>query len=378
MNFKTQIKKPKFNYDFEIDEFNFKNKNSYLMQKIKKDPVIKRAAALLKKGELVALPTETVYGLAANAVDEKAVKKIFTAKGRPQDNPLIVHVASRKQLEDIVQEIPLKANKLMNKFWPGPLTLIFSKKDLIPDQTSAGLDTVAVRMPAHPLMLAVIELSDLVLAAPSANTSGYPSPTQAAHVYNDLNGKIPLILDGGHCHFGVESTVVDIRKGKTRVLRPGGISREELAEFLDEKVILAAEDSQADKAVLSPGTKYRHYAPRKKLFIFNPAAKDSIIKKALNRTENSKIALITTRETKLEIPNFLRENFKILKVFNRGQPEELAHKLFSLLRQLDADSSIKEIYIEELKSDGIGEAVMNRILKAAAAENYFEPGGGDN
>lgn len=390
MEFKTQIKKPEFNSDFEIDKLFQKNKGSVLVQKLKADPVVKEAAELLKKGELVALPTETVYGLAANAVDKTAVKKIFKAKGRPQDNPLIVHIANQSQLQDIVREIPPRAQKLIEKFWPGPLTLIFSKSKKIPAATSAGLDTVAVRMPAHPLMLAVIEASGLVLAAPSANRSGFPSPTKASHVYNDLNTKIPLILDGGPCHFGVESTVVDIRAEKAKILRPGGLSREKLAEFLGEELILAAPEAKADQAVLSPGMKYRHYAPQKKLFVFNAQSKKSVLKQALKKLESKKakknnsdgdfkkIALIVARETELEIPAEAEASFKILRVFNHQQPEELAKKLFALLRELDADLEVEEIYIEELNTAGIGEAVMNRILKAAAAEGDFQPGGGSN
>lgn len=377
MKFKTEVKKPEFNYDCGSFQNAFYQKDSFLISKLKNDPVVAEAAELLKKGELVALPTETVYGLAANAVDQEAVKKIFTAKGRPQDNPLIVHIAQKQQLAEIVTEIPLKAEKLIDKFWPGPLTLIFSKKDLIPDQTSAGLDTVAVRMPADPLILAVIELSGLVLAAPSANRSGYPSPTQAEHVYHDLKGKIPLILDGGPCHFGVESTVLDIRGKNVKILRPGGISRQELAEFLDEKILSAAENVKKDQKALAPGMKYRHYAPEKKLFTFNTKERKKVLKKALAEAGDDKIALLVARETEIEAAAFEQDKLKIMPVFSRQKPQELAHRLFALLRQLDADPEIKAIYIEELETAGIGEAVMNRILKAAAAENDFQPGGGD-
>lgn len=387
MNFKTEIKKSKYQSEFR------KNKlwDPLLIEKIKEETAVIKAAELLKKGELVALPTETVYGLAADALNQKAVRKIFKAKGRPQDNPLIVHIAEKKQLQRLVKKIPAKAEKLINKFWPGPLTIIFSKKKVVPAQTSAGLDTIAVRMPAHPLILAVIEKSGLNLAAPSANTSGFPSPTQAQHVYHDLKGKIPLILDGGPCYFGVESTVVDIRGENLRVLRPGGITREELADFLGEEIRLHSSKIAEEEKALSPGMKYRHYAPEKKLFIFNFEDKYSVLKRALQKAakikkpaakegkkKEKKIAIITARESEIFLSDSLKDRVKLLPVFSRDKPEEMAKKLFSLLRELDADQMVAEIYIEELAAEGIGEAVMNRISKAAAAADDFQPGGGDN
>ena len=376
MGYETEIKKTKFQKEFQPDLIKKKAADTDLIEKLKADPAVKKAAALLKKGELVALPTETVYGLAADALNPRAVKKIFKAKGRPQDNPLIVHVADKSQLQQLTSvKIPSKAERLMDKFWPGPLTIIFPKNSQVPAETSAGLDTIAVRMPAHPLILAVIESSDLVLAAPSANTSGFPSPTRAEHVYHDLQAKIPLILDGGPCQFGVESTVIDIRGEEVKVLRPGGISREELAQFLDEEVILAGEVKE--EKILSPGMKYRHYAPQKKLHIFNFDDKISVLNQALKKAENKKIALIMARESKIEV-NLENKKIELLKVFSHSKPEEMAQKLFNLLRRIDADQSIEEIYIEELETKGIGEAVMNRIYKAAAAEEYSRPGGGDN
>ena len=379
MAFQSEILKTEYQKTKEIEFDKASALDSELLKTLKKDPAVVKAAELLKKGEVVALPTETVYGLAADALNPLAVKKIFAAKGRPQDNPLIVHIAEKSQLENLIkEEVPEKAEKLIDHFWPGPLTIIFAKNSKVPAETSAGLNTIAVRMPAHPLMLAVIKKSGLNLAAPSANTSGYPSPTRAQHVYNDLKGKIPLILDGGPCHFGVESTVVDIRGDKIKVLRPGGISREELSQFMKEEVVLAAEMDDESRAAVSPGMKYRHYAPQKKLYVFNFKDKLSVLKQALIRAEKEKVALIAARETEIDIPDSVRDNIKTLKVFSHAQPEELAQKLFDLLRRLDSDSSIKEIYIEELDSRGLGETVMNRIYKAAAAEEDFHPGGGDN
>jgi len=268
MNFKTEIKKTEYQKKFQSASIEKLALDFELRSKLKNDPAVIEAAELLKAGEIVALPTETVYGLAADAMNPGAVEKIFRAKGRPQDNPLIVHIADKSQLRKLTAaEIPIKAEKLMERFWPGPLTIIFPKSPAVPAVTSAGLDTIAVRMPAHPLMLAVIERSGLTLAAPSANTSGFPSPTRAEHVFNDLKHKIPLILDGGACHFGVESTVIDIRAEEIKVLRPGGISREEISKFLGEEVTLAAE--LKEEQVLSPGMKYRHYAPSKKLYNYN-------------------------------------------------------------------------------------------------------------
>ncbi|MFW5749657.1 MAG: L-threonylcarbamoyladenylate synthase [Halanaerobium sp.] len=377
MQFKTEIKKTEYKKEFQSNKLGKMAADSNLRGRLKNDSAVVEAAELLKSGELVALPTETVYGLAADALNPEAVKKIFRAKGRPQDNPLIVHIADQSQLAQLTAgEISDRAEKLMEKFWPGPLTIIFSKNDRVPAETSAGLQTIAIRMPAHPLMLAVIECSGLALAAPSANTSGFPSPTRAEHVYNDLESKIPLILDGGRCHFGVESTVIDIRGAEIKVLRPGGISREEISQFLGEEVVLAAEVKEDQ--VLSPGMKYRHYAPQKKLYIFNFDDKISVLKQALKRAEDKKIAVITARESKFDSDQLSNKKIKILRVFNHAEPEELAQKLFDLLRKLDDDRSIEEIYIEELDTAGIGEAVMNRIYKAAAAEEYSQPGGGDN
>jgi L-threonylcarbamoyladenylate synthase len=377
MQFKTEIKKTEYQEEFKSGSIEKLALDSVLRAKLKNDSAVIEAAELLKKGEVVALPTETVYGLAADAMNPKAVKKIFKAKGRPQDNPLIVHIADKAQLEQLTAvEIPVKAEKLMKKFWPGPLTIIFSKSSDVPAETSAGLQTIAVRMPAHPLMLAVIEKSNLVLAAPSANTSGFPSPTRAEHVYHDLKGKIPLILDGGPCHLGVESTVLDIRGDQLRVLRPGGISRADISRFLGEEVILAAEVK--DQKILAPGMKYRHYAPQKKLHTFNFEDKLFVLNQAFKKAEAKKIAIITARESRIDEQDFSNKKIKLLRVFNHAEPEELAQKLFDLLRKLDADQSIEEIYIEELDAVGIGEAVMNRIYKAAAADEHYQPGGGDN
>ncbi|RCW48270.1 MULTISPECIES: L-threonylcarbamoyladenylate synthase [unclassified Halanaerobium] len=328
--------------------------------------VIQKAAEYIKRGELAAFPTETVYGLGADALNSNAVKKIFAAKGRPQDNPLIVHVADLKQLKQIIKgELSEVSRKLINKYWPGPLTLIFQKSSTLPDRTTAGLDTVAVRMPDNKIALALIKAASLPIAAPSANTSGYPSPTEAEHVYNDLNGKIPVIIDGGPCRVGLESTVLDIRGEKPVILRPGGITREDLSKFLDVEIERMDVAIKEEQKVLSPGMKYRHYSPAKPVFLFNEESFSVMVK----RSKNIRAAVITAEETK--IPSALQKRWKILKVFSRKNPEMLAQKLFSLLRCLDEDKNIEEIYVEKVSSRGIGEAVMNRIKKAALDDDLI-------
>ncbi len=357
MEYQTKILKAEYNG--ELNSSILKERGMDLLQELKKDPAVIKAAELLEKGETTALPTETVYGLAADAMNTEAVKKIFTAKGRPQDNPLIVHIGEEKQLTSLIRdEISLKAQLLIDRFWPGPLTIIFKKNRLVPDITSAGLDTVAVRMPAHPLILAVIQLSGLVLAAPSANTSGYPSPTNAEHVYSDLKGKIPLILDGGSSELGVESTVIDLSGDKALVLRPGGITREKISELLEEEIALSSKKIDKKTSAPAPGMKYRHYAPEKKLYLFSPDNLNNILEQA----EDKNIALIISKETKLKVENI--KNIKAVEIFSRKNPAELGRKLYALLRKFDRNQEVEEIYIEEIKDKGIGEAVMNRIYKA--------------
>ncbi|MGM0602165.1 MAG: L-threonylcarbamoyladenylate synthase [Bacillota bacterium] len=336
------------------------------IERIAESKAILKAAEFIKKGELAAFPTETVYGLGADALNPKAVKKIFAAKGRPQDNPLIVHIADLNQLEMIIKgEISQTARKLIEKFWPGPLTLIFQKSSIIPAETTAGLDTVAVRMPDHPTALALIKASGLPLAAPSANTSGYPSPTEAEHVYNDLNGKIPIIIDGGPCRVGLESTVLDIRGENPIILRPGGVTREELSEFLQVEIEKSDEEIKEEEEIISPGMKYRHYSPVKPVFLFNSGSFPVMEKKS----EKIRAAVIAAVET--EIPPVIKKRWKIINVFSHGNPDLIARKLFSLLRSLDKDRDIEEIYVEELSTRGIGEAVMNRIKKAASEEDLI-------
>lgn len=310
-----------------------------------------KAAEILKSGGIVAIPTETVYGLAANALDENAVRSIFVAKGRPQDNPLIVHISNFEMIKPLVTEIPELAKRLAERFWAGPLTMIFDKTSVVPDVTSGGLSTVAVRMPANEAAREIIEKCGFPLAAPSANTSGKPSPTTAAHVFEDMNGKIPLIIDGGECAVGVESTVICFRNGKIHILRPGGITREMLEEFAEVEVDKAVEAApKADEKVLSPGMKYKHYSPKADVFIVNAHGDDFENFRQQNCGEKTIFLACGERDGCL----------------NYGETSEIqAHRLFALLRQAD-EIGAEKVYVEIPSKDGVGLAVYNRLLRAAA------------
>jgi translation factor SUA5 len=246
------------------------------------DNLIEEAADYIKKGEVVAFPTETVYGLGADATNPFAVKKIFIAKGRPLDNPIIVHISKYEDLEKVSYEIPEVVYKLVKKFWPGPLTVILKRKEIIADEVSAGLPTVALRMPSHPVALKLIDFSERPIAAPSANKSGRPSPTCAEHVLNDLNGTIPLVIDAGKTLFGVESTVIDFTKNPPLLLRPGALPVEEIAKEIGEIVVneiaKGVKKFNEKEIVVSPGLKYRHYAPQKPLILVEGEEKKKIIK----------------------------------------------------------------------------------------------------
>ncbi len=322
---------------------------------------ISRAAELLKAGEVVAIPTETVYGLAANALDEEAVKKIFAAKGRPQDNPLIVHIDDFSTLEKIVEEIPPNAIKLAEAFWPGPLTMIFKKKDVIPSVVSAGRDTVGVRLPEHTIARAIIYTANYPLAAPSANTSGKPSPTKAEHVLEDMNGRIPAIVDGGTSGVGVESTVVDITCDPPRLLRPGGITLTQLKAVLGKVEVddAVVREIAEDAIVNAPGMKYRHYAPKAPLVIL-----DGELSKACDylKMQEEKFAVLCFEE---EITAFSRLTENVVSYGKSGDPVTLANNLFDALRSFD-DMEIEKIYAREPeKGEGIELAVINRLQKSA-------------
>lgn len=327
--------------------------------------VMEQAGKLIAEGELVAFPTETVYGLGGDALDPDASRKIYAAKGRPSDNPLIVHIADFDDMKRVAREVPEQAKKLADAFWPGPLTMIVWKSDAVPEATTGGMQTVAVRMPNHPVALELIRRSGCLIAAPSANTSGRPSPTEAQHVAEDLSGKIALILDGGPVGIGIESTIIDLTEEKPMILRPGYITPEMLSEVLQEEVvidpgIIAADDTRKPKA---PGMKYKHYAPKAEMIIVD-GAQDAVIHKineltAAKRAEGKKVAVIATDETKDRYDAQV-----ILSMGKRADEDAIAQHLYKILRECD-ELDVGEIYSECFQTPRIGQAIMNRLLKAA-------------
>lgn len=327
---------------------------------------IRIAANLIKQGELVAFPTETVYGLGANAFDESAVRKIFEAKGRPLDNPIIVHIYSIDQLYELTEKIPAKALKLAEHFWPGPLTMVLKKSSKVPNAVTAGLDTVAIRMPSHKVAMLLCKEAKLPIAAPSANLSGKPSPTNANHVVEDFMGKIACIIDAGSTNIGLESTVVDLTSKRATLLRPGGITAEQLKEVLPElKVHAVARAKRKASIAKSPGTKYRHYAPKAKLILVE-GVKEKAIEKATKLAErfaeNKKVALLILSSKK-------KSQLKGVIVKQLYQKSLIAKRLFALLRKLDAEN-IDIIIVNAIDEKGIGLAIMNR-LRRASSERVF-------
>lgn len=325
--------------------------------------IMQQAGKLLKEGALVAFPTETVYGLGANALDEKAAAKIYAAKGRPSDNPLIVHIADMESLGRIVEEVPEIAVKLAEKFWPGPLTMVFKKSEEVPYGTTGGLDTVAVRMPSHKIALEMIRAGGGYIAAPSANTSGRPSPTLAEHVAEDMDGIIPLILDGGAVGIGIESTIVDLTEEIPTILRPGFITKEMLEEVVGEVQIdkgLSADSKTPPKA---PGMKYRHYAPKADLIIVEGTTEAVAAKiNALtmeNESKGIKTGIIGTEES---VGNY--ENGLVKCIGTRADELTISSHLYAILREFD-ESDVKIIYSESFTEGAMGSAIMNRLLKAA-------------
>lgn len=319
------------------------------------------AAMMIRNGSLVAFPTETVYGLGANALDPEAIAKIYQAKGRPSDNPLIVHVANLSMVEELVTEISSQARKAMKRFWPGPLTLVMPRSARVPDCVTAGLDTVAIRMPSHPVAIALIDAAGLPIAAPSANRSGRPSPTKGEHVVEDLDGLIAGIIIGPESQFGVESTVLDVTGAVPEILRPGGVTREMLLEIYSEvRVDPALESVREDRKPKSPGQKYRHYAPKAKMAVVQGslAFKREVALRRLNDSQGRGVVLASD-ELAQELPD--------LDVWNLGaweHPEIAANRLFDLLRMCDA-RKIEWILAEGYREEGLGAALMNRMRKAA-------------
>ncbi|ARF14849.1 L-threonylcarbamoyladenylate synthase [Sporosarcina ureae] len=329
------------------------------------DRIYEQAVDILNSGGIVAFPTETVYGLGAIATDEQAVQRIFEAKGRPSDNPLIVHIGNQSDIEKYATDIPEIADVLIKQFWPGPLTLIMEKKPgVIADVVTAGLSTVAIRMPDHPIALALLRKLDQSLAAPSANRSGKPSPTEADHVYHDLIGRVPLILDGGETGVGLESTILDITVTPPVILRPGGITKEQLEELIGT-VDMATLPTDQTATPRAPGMKYAHYAPEAPLFIIEPNT-DSIAH-ALNtiHQQNKRVAMIGPDELYTENADWYFSTGSI------NSREAMASSLYKAIRQCD-NTEADIILAIETDHSGIGAAVMNRLDKASDGKRFTE------
>ena len=341
---------------------------------------IEEAVKILQSDGLVAFPTETVYGLGANALNEGAAAKIYAAKGRPSDNPLIVHIADTKSVYELAKEVPQKAVMLMEAFWPGPLTIILNKKDIVPAGTTGGLNTVAIRMPSHPVALELIRKSGLFIAAPSANTSGRPSPTEAKHVVEDMTGKIDVILDGGAVGIGIESTIVDLTGDIPAILRPGFITKTMLESIIGpveiDPALINPDPTLRPKA---PGMKYTHYAPKGELTIVEEKSNDSI-NLSIDYSNKNDIYLVVDKINELakakELQGYkvaviasdeyasLYKCKNILVAGNSDKNETVAAKLYGILRQCDA-LDVEYIYSEAFDKGELGGAIMNRLLKAA-------------
>ena len=385
-----------------------------------KDEELKEAASILRSGGLVAFPTETVYGLGGNALDEDAARKIYAAKGRPSDNPLIAHVSCVEEVAPLVKEIPEAGRKLMEAFWPGPLTMIFPKSEKVPYGTTGGLDTVAIRMPDDPVANRLIALAGVPVAAPSANTSGRPSPTTADHVWQDMNGRIEMIIDGGPVGIGVESTIVDVSSAVPAVLRPGAITMEMLAEVLGEVSVDPAilGPLSADVRPKAPGMKYKHYAPKADLTLVEPETgteRESGAEQVTGAEQKTGAEQVTGAEQKngagqktgadrntgadpetgldetqlqamiCKVRELSREKIEagykvgvictdesrgcytdgeVRSIGARKSQASVAHNLYALLREFD-DLGVDYIFSESFPKDHLGQAIMNRLSKAA-------------
>ncbi|MGN0356809.1 MAG: L-threonylcarbamoyladenylate synthase [Blautia sp.] len=339
-----------------------------IIQKVEKEhpdeTVLKQAGEILKSGGLVAFPTETVYGLGGDGLNARSSEKIYAAKGRPSDNPLIIHISDMESLDRIVSYVPEKARKLAEKYWPGPLTMIFQKSEEVPLETTGGLDSVAVRMPSHKTARMLIRYGGGYVAAPSANTSGRPSPTKASHVIEDLNGKVEMILDGGEVGIGLESTIVDFTEEIPVILRPGYINQEMLEEVLGQvrmdKGLLITDTGIRPKA---PGMKYRHYAPKAQLTIIEGNT-EAVVQEINRRCQDGEAAglragVVGTDET------VSAYHAQVVKSIGTRQDEEsIARHLFGILREFD-EEKVDMIFSESFETPRMGQAIMNRLLKAA-------------
>ena len=332
------------------------------------DEKLMEAAEILRAGGLVAFPTETVYGLGANALNEEAAKKIYAAKGRPSDNPLIAHISKPEELAPLVKEVPEAGKKLMEAYWPGPLTMIFPKSYIVPYGTTGGLDTVAIRMPDHPVALELIRRSGVPIAAPSANTSGRPSPTKAEHVMEDLHGKIPMILDGGAVMVGVESTIIDFTEIVPVILRPGWITKESMEEFLGCEVLMNTSLKASDHGIpRAPGMKYKHYAPKAEMVLVLGDDQEKVVNHINQlakeqKEQGKKIGIIASDETK-----DLYQADEVVSVGQRAHLETVTAHLYDVLREF-RHKDVDMIYSEGFEGEPLSEAIMNRMVKAAGHE----------
>lgn len=337
---------------------------------IEDDKAIQTAGKIIKQGGLVAFPTETVYGLGGDALNPDSSQKIYAAKGRPSDNPLIIHICKLEDIDKIISVFPDQAKKLAQEFWPGPLTMVLPKSDMVPKETTGGLDTVAVRMPVDPIALSFIEAAGGYVAAPSANVSGRPSPTSSRYVEEDMYGRIEMIIDGGDVEIGLESTIVDLTGKVPMLLRPGRITLEMLKEILGEvevdKTILAGNAAGRPKA---PGMKYKHYAPKGELTII--AGESQAVVKKINELavrgmqQGEKIGIIGTEEN-----ISFYQGHSIKSVGKRDDEVSIAKHLYRILREFD-DEGITLIYSESFSAGGMGQAIMNRLLKAAGHQIVY-------
>jgi L-threonylcarbamoyladenylate synthase len=327
---------------------------------------LSEAVQILRDGGLVAFPTETVYGLGANALEASAAKKIYEAKGRPSDNPLIVHICRVEDIEILAREIPEMAYQLARVFWPGPLTMILKKKEIVPFGTTGGLDTVAIRLPANQIARKLIEESEVFIAAPSANISGKPSPTKAEHVIKDMEGKIDMIIDGGSATLGLESTIIDLTGAMPVILRPGCITKLMLENVIGKVLVDPAimnKNPDPNAIPKAPGMKYRHYAPEGNLTIYEGDLKlviDAINQEAKEKAESGKrVGVIATDETKA-----LYRYGTVMTIGSRKDEASIAAGLYAILREFD-ELHAEYIYTESFADNSLGQAIMNRLLKAA-------------
>lgn len=321
---------------------------------------IKEAGKIIQNGGLVAFPTETVYGLGGDGLNPESSRKIYAAKGRPSDNPLIIHISRIEDLDVIVKKVPEKAKKVIDAFWPGPLTMIFEKKDCVPKETTGGLDTVAVRFPIHETALKFIEASGGFVAAPSANLSGRPSPTLAKYVCEDLDGRVDMIIDGGNIPIGVESTILDMTSDIPMILRPGYVTKEMLEEVIDEvRIDPTILDINCKERPKAPGMRYRHYAPKADMTVVR-GEDESVIAKILEMGQNIEGCVVLSVSEHID-------KYKGMTVKDVGSKEDslqIASNLYKVLRECD-DEGVKIILSESFSNQGIGAAVMNRLIKAA-------------